>query len=57
MGLSSLQKWKSEARSALYKVWSMCSALNSTKPKELNSFITGDLFSSKTLVLLVNNKN
>lgn len=56
MGLRYLQKQKSEARPAIYKVWSICSALNSSKSEELKSFTTGDLFLSKAFVLHVDNK-
>lgn len=56
MGLSYLQKQKNEARLSIYKVWPICSALNSSKLEELKSFITDDLFLSKTFVLHMDNK-
>lgn len=56
MGLRYLQKQKSEARPAIYKVWSIRSALNSSKLEELKSFTTGDLFLSKAFVLHMDNK-
>lgn len=56
-GLIYLQKWRSKARCAIYKMRSICSAdLNTSKSEELNYFILGDMFWSKTFVLHMKNE-